>query len=290
METMADLGKQLPATNELSDAAYRTFSTTELVEVIFEHVSVHDLVRARRVCKRFDEVIMSSRALLEHKCKLFLATSTRQPKDFIVWRVNYRYCLIWQPYISDAADAATDFRARPIHELNPVLAQFEVHAKGNNDSVVFGFQGAIIGLNVPAFLAAIKDGSPWENMLLTQPGCAEVTVESCDDGKVCIRQPPRKDPNDEIDEWGPPILDPRPDVLPTGPGGLVTLKDIKRALLSVWGEIGLDASGEFDDRRIAYGVVELCTACTGERLRRGTRSTLLSWPLIASGFVMELSG
>lgn len=146
MQTRAAL-RRAQAASALSSAAYMILGTTELMENIFDGVPAKDLIRARRACKRFDDIITSDTAPNNHKLKTFLHPSLSPPTDHTIWKHMPNCLETWQPYIGTPEEAKTDFRARPILAINPAFASFEMPPK--SESNVYGFENANHSLRRP---------------------------------------------------------------------------------------------------------------------------------------------
>lgn len=166
---------EAPTAAAMSDVVDKAFNITELMTLFVENVSTRDLIRARRVCKTFDRVIMDNRTSSSAKLKLFCTPSTKPMLDHICWVNKPELTRSWQPYIRTTLDAQSDDRACPIFDLNPALTQYEDRT-GQELSLSHGWDKAIINFDANAFSSTLKDDSPWVDMLLTQPRRTEVTL------------------------------------------------------------------------------------------------------------------
>lgn len=228
MENSAPL-KRAQSDSTLSHATCNALGTTELLDYIFDFLPGRDLIRARPVCKLFDDTITSEKASNYHKLKTFLHPSSSPPTDHTAWKHMPQCVETWQPYIGTREEAKNDFRARPILAVNPAFAKFEMPPKTNSST--YGFQDAIVPFDAGAFTAAIKSGSCWENTVLTQPGCKTVSLSFPDIASSYSERFKAKYPGRHVDFVA--ILD-RYRIVPvyaTGPGGFVTLGDVKRAIV-----------------------------------------------------------
>ena len=239
MDSRASQNSMLLAMPEISGAAYIASLPTEMLEIVFENVPVRDLVRARRVCKNFDAVIMADKSPEEHKMKLFLTPSVKTPTDYTVWRKNGQLTCMWQPYIGTSVEAKSDpdDRARPIFDVNPALAQF-VHPLRDRD-FFYRFKDTLFDFDAEAFVTAIKDGSRWESMHLTQSGCSEVDLVFEYDKEACRRYLREQHAGQSITCSMLPPRWSKEKVRGTGPGGFVTLWDVKQTIRSmIEGKVG----------------------------------------------------